>query len=326
MYKFELNQIPEKIYSGQITEEQALHELVVFLNSNWAIFNLHKRDEDFKSDIILNILEKGNTLFVNYRPEAGTFFNYFYSYVKSAAINHHRIAQKNNLIDNYNYDEAIKNYDSELEHNSFDFIHNEKTKVPFSYKPVNPVDFQIACKTESYRFKDTVKKIIPKQLPQYEKFMSLSPSKIKKILIILALKSSYYISDVQVEKIAEICDLNSESLKETIHNLRSELEIRIKNRKNVEFRRNKAYFNHKKYQDKLLWLKESDNVNKKYILEETQRKYLLQTKNWIELNRLLSKGYINIRPSNKAIASIIGICERQVSYYIKNAKEFGFSV
>ena len=52
-----------------------------------------------------------------------------------------------------------------------------------------------------------------------------------------------------------------------------------------------------------------------------ERKFEKTTKCWKNLNEKLQSGFRNIRPTNKVVANLTGICERQVSYYIKNAKE-----
>jgi hypothetical protein len=38
------------------------------------------------------------------------------------------------------------------------------------------------------------------------------------------------------------------------------------------------------------------------------------------LNKAFEEGHLYLRPTNKTIANLLGICERQVAYYIKCAK------
>ena len=58
----------------------------------------------------------------------------------------------------------------------------------------------------------------------------------------------------------------------------------------------------------------------------SHRKYDKQTNTWKTLNQQLKKGIINIRPTNKAIAKALGMCERQISFYIKNAYLLGLKL
>lgn len=326
MFKFEINKIPELIISGKITEEQAVKDLAVFLTANWAIFNLQNQSDDLKSEIILYLLEKGNSFISNYRPQAGTFFNYFYCYVKNIVLDCQKKKHKQTIIENYNYNESIKNYELEASDRFYPPQENYSGKIPFAYKIISPSDFQIACKTPTYKFKEKIKKNVPNDSELLERILSLPYQKTKKILIVLALKSAYYISEEQIEKICEICNLDTKAFIQTINMIREQLEIKVQNRRVIEMRRNKAYFNHNKYKDRLEWIENCEDINKKYEKSKIEKKYLMQTKNWLVLNNLLSNGYVNIRPTNKTISQIIGMCERQVSYYIKNARELGINI
>ena len=44
-------------------------------------------------------------------------------------------------------------------------------------------------------------------------------------------------------------------------------------------------------------------------------------KNWKRLNSSFEKGIMQLRPTNKTIADILGICERQVTYCINSIRE-----
>ena len=45
------------------------------------------------------------------------------------------------------------------------------------------------------------------------------------------------------------------------------------------------------------------------------------TQNWKRLNRAFENGLLYLRPTTKTVANLMGICERQVSYYINTAKK-----
>ena len=49
MKQFDLNEIPEKIKSGEISKKCAVHQLALYLSKNPALFGLKTKDEDFKS-------------------------------------------------------------------------------------------------------------------------------------------------------------------------------------------------------------------------------------------------------------------------------------
>ena len=100
-------------------------------------------------------------------------------------------------------------------------------------------------------------------------------------------------------------------------NLLKNLNKKIVNRSELEKRRDKAFFLKRKYQIELDFLK-SNNMNyehKEYLLKR-------QTKFWNDKLIQLKKSNGLITPSNKQIAKELGMKERIISYYIKNAKNY----
>ena len=199
-------------------------------------------------------------------------------------------------------------------------------KVPYTYKKVSPEAFQLACKTETYHIKDFLSKPDEEFQQLQENLKKVSPSMAERILLVLALKSAYYITDAQIKKIAEICHLDENQFNEVIMSLKEQLNFRKDNKLELEIRRNKAYYQHRKLGSQLEWTKQektSDSDYEKLVLE---KKFKRHTLNWKKLNEKLEKGTINIRPTNKAIAKALGLCERQISFYIKNAHALGLEL
>ena len=60
---------------------------------------------------------------------------------------------------------------------------------------------------------------------------------------------------------------------------------------------------------------QNEILNYKY--EKLEKKH---EKNWKNLNKSFEDGHLYLRPTNKTVANIMGICERQVAYYIRTAK------
>ena len=80
---YNLNSIAESVNSGQITRNDGIRQLAAFVLYNKPLFGLHKYDEDFVSNLIVAMLEKGESFFDFYDEKQGSFFNYFFSYVKN---------------------------------------------------------------------------------------------------------------------------------------------------------------------------------------------------------------------------------------------------
>ena len=328
MEQFDLNKIPEQINSGEISRSCAVHQLAMFLSKNPALFGLNKKDEDFKSEVILLFLEKGEATIELYNPNYGTFFTYFFCFIKSLTNSVRRSRAAKQVQEYHSISESITGYGQKEErYSKINYKDFEIPKAPLSYKPVSPEAFQIACKSSQYNISDFLEKDDDESLEHLkERLQKLSPSMAERILIVLALKSAYYISDKQIKTISEICKLDSDEFHNTIQLFKQELMYREANKMNLELRRNKAYYHHKKYKNRLEWT----NLNRDDFSEQERlaliTKYNRQTENWIKLNAQLKKGIINIRPTNKRIASVLGLCERQISYYIRNANILGIEL
>lgn len=329
MKQFELNQIPEKIKSGEISKGFAIQELAMYLSKNPTLFGLKKKDEDFKSEVILLLLEKGEATIELYDSNYGSFFTYFFCFVKSLTNAVTRNRATLNVQEYHSISECITSYEqTEENYSKIDYHDFEKPKVPYAYKQVSSEAMQIAYKTNHYGIKKFLSKPNDDDDLDFlkEKLKLVSPSMAERILLVLALKSAYYITDKQINTVSQICNISSQQLFEIIQKLRQDLVTREIHKAELELRRNKAYYHHKKYRNRLEWeISTKDDISD---IEKTELmdKYKKQTENWLKLNEKLKKGTINIRPTNKTIADILGICERQVSYYIKNANILGLEL
>ena len=143
----------------------------------------------------------------------------------------------------------------------------------------------------------------------------------ERILLILTLKSCYYINDNQILTISEILNIDFYLLQQIIQELKNNLLDRAERKKSIEIRRNKAYYKHRLYKNKLLFLEENE-----YIKIDNQNKYEKYTSYWMSLNNLLERGTLQLKPTNKKLSEYLGICERQISYYIKKARIIGINI
>ena len=63
MRKLNLNLIPDMLQKNEVTRKEALNLLCEFILSDRPVFGLIKFDEDFVSELILRILERGTVIF-----------------------------------------------------------------------------------------------------------------------------------------------------------------------------------------------------------------------------------------------------------------------
>ena len=327
MIKEDIEKIPERVKSGSVSWEQVSRELVVFIIRNKPMFGLHKYDEDFMSDFIIQFLVRGPEALAEFQEQKGAFLSYLFCMVKNIVISLQKKAAMNSRIEYHNVSECIINYENKVDaYMNINYEELERPKVPYKYKPVSYQDFQIACKTDSYQ----IKRIINSSDSEFEKdiktkLKDYSPKMIQNILMVLTLKSSYYITDDQVGKISKILGIDKTQIQGIIQELKNQMISRVLHKEKIEIRRNRAYFNHKTIRDQIRW-NDLNFAEPEYENFKLNRKYEKSTKNWSTLNHQLEEGKINIRPTTKLIAKILGISPRQVTYYQTTARRLGIKI
>lgn len=287
MQKLNLNDVPQLLEKGTANQKQIINLLAEYIQLNYPIFGLQKFDEDFRLEILTLFLERGENFLQSYKQEEGMFFSYIYCFIQCLIKTNLRKIERQKLEEQIALEQSINDY-------GIDELELIDTIPEFG--GVLNVKF--------------IKKI-----------KNRYPKKYQKLILILALKSSYHISEDMLTQLSSICNIEKDELIHSVLQIKNTLIPRIERKKNLEERRNTAYFHHKKYYKQLNNLKDSNAPNNKYHMEELASKFEKQTSNWKKINEKLNDGYIYLRPTNKTIADILGICERQVNYYIKAAKD-----
>ena len=329
MSKLNLNSIPEIIEAGTLSKKAALNKLSVFLLNEGHVFGLHKYDDDFKSEIIVALLEKGIEIFDSFNAKYGSFSTYFFCLVKGLVQTNLKNHSRKSCQENVFFTECAMEY-SEKEKAYGAIIHNdlEKPKIPYSYKKIDSKALEIACKSGTYHIKkyieddkkDGNREVLRKNLKR------IPSSTADKIILVLALKYSYYLTTHQIETICEMFNIDKTILYDLIQQLKNNLESRENKKDKIEEKRNAAYFFHKRYKQQKIKLEEAEGINLNYTKMILEKKYKNQTKNWERLNKILQKGVVKLRPTNKAIAEVLGLCERQISHYLLQARKLGLNV
>lgn len=328
MKKYDLNSIPELLNNNEISEEEAAQYMAVFIQENHKVFLLDSKEKDFISDVILYFLERAVPFIKKFDSSYGSFFNYFYCFIKSAKKTIKRKKHGKTLSDYHSLTESILGYSykqeiwSKLDYKSTSLT--LKPKVPYRYNKIDVEAFQLACHSDEYKITKYTDKAEDENSQVAKLFEKFSPMKVKKILLVLALKSAWYIEDYQIRIISEICGLKYNILLDVIQSLKEELTVRLEHKKELEIRRNKAYYHRRTYSNLIQYLKDDNDYFSREKLKIVTHKYIRHTESWNNLNLSFRKGVINIRPTNKTVSEIMGICERQVSYYIRNVHELYF--
>lgn len=287
----DLNELPELVNFGKLTIQQAVNYIAEYIHKNPTKFGLGKFDEDFRSDFLLSFLQSANKLFIRYDKKYGHFLPYLYAFTKGVLL-------------------TLIRDSSKKDSNIFSTRREEENTWEYKTKQYLP-DLYVAdnCyENKKYVFHEVKQPV--------ENYCSIKKNDIeKRTAIVLALKSSYFLSDEHVSVVSDFCGVEKQNLENTLYNLNKPLEKRAEHCAILRVRRDNAYYFHRKYAD-LINQETSENHKKKL-----QKKYERQTENWYSKNAQLQKTGYRLCPTNKTVAQVLGICERQVSYYISRAKK-----
>lgn len=300
MRKFNLNLIPDMLQKNEVTRKEALNLLCEFILSDKPVFGLIKFDEDFVSELILRILERGTVIFDSFNPESGSFYTYFFKYVQSV---------KFHLLKELSINELKYKHVVEL---SKEDLYISDTNC--TYYPSKSM-----IKNEEKNIDEILNKsdIYPKD---FLKLIKKHPRGYEKLLLVLALKSSYNITETNINMIASCCNIDKEKLQEIVDYLNDKLECKLTRKRKLEEKRNSVYFYKKKYEHQIKKLNEEVKEDNKYVSESLTEKYNRKYEKWGNLNKKLNNSSHFLKPTNKEIANVLGLCERQVNYYIKALK------
>lgn len=298
MNQKELNLIPQQLLLGQITVKEAVNRSGTFLMENYPMFGLGKYDDDFRSDIIVAFLERGEHILELYHPEMGEYLNFLFSYVTTLINTRLKSLAKYSIHQKVTQDEALRMLDEkEIKYQNINYQNLYSPKIPYSYNKVSAEELRKTLK-------------------------DISEGKSDKKLLVLALKSSFYITDPQIEKICRIYKIEKKSFYDIIEFCKNSITHKELRRIKVQERRNFAYYHHKRYK-RLLEKLEEDNVTfgNSLLIEKLKQKERRYKNRWKNLNKSFESGLLNLRPTNKTIADLLGICERQVTYCLSCVKK-----
>jgi len=285
-----IDDLPNLVQAGTISKEEAVKKIAEYIYREPYRFGLGGFDDDFKSEIILTVLQKGEQVFKRFDKNCGAFGSYLYAFVQGLIL-----TQKREEIRKFIADSNMKAFsypeDSKRTDESLSFIVAEP-KVRYA-----PVSNTKIWKALSRRCNAT-------------------NAGDAKTALILALKSSYYIPASSVDEVSSYCKLQSAELQRLIAELNSLLYSRIERRNTIIKRRDNAYYFHRKYYMQLK-LRDKEKTDTELLL----KKYRKQTESWKHKNKELRESRWRVCPTNKMIANILGICERQVSHYITRAQK-----
>lgn len=304
MNELDLNKIPSLVESGELSERQALNKIAVFIYTNLPLFQLHRYDNDFREDVIADFLEGGSHFLGKYNPKIGTFFPFLYSHITRLIQKKVKSKARLMVLDACSIQdqqtEAL--FDSE-KYGVFTPVFLAENKAPYSAKRIRAED---------------LKKGIEKPLMTRK----------QKIIFIVLLKYIFFIDEDSLYEICNEYSLNYDLVIQYAEICKKSLNHKIEQIREKEYSRNNSYFFHKNYKSRLNYVSEDVKDEDDVKSQSINRKLNMHTKVWKSKNFDLQKRAGHLVTSNKVIAKLMNICERQVRYYIEvawklNQKEEG---
>ena len=297
MNSYDLNEIPLQVEKGIMSVKEAVKTVGAFICQNYRVFNLHKYDEDFRSELFVFFLEKGERLFASYKPELGDFFTFLYCFIDSLILCKIRSRSYNYLKEKVIIEDAASSLEEKAyRYHKTNYNYLSQPKPPYSYSPASA---------------EELKKI----------FRSLKDEQTDKKILILAMKSSYYVTDEQIQKLSQLYKIDIKYIYQLIEYCRNSIIPKADKKRKLEEIRNYNYYHTKRCQKELSKL---DNDDKSSETEKLKKQILYKMNrhhhNWEKSNDKLMNGVLYLRTKTKIIADILDICERQVNYYINCAK------
>jgi len=294
MKKFDLDELEQLFRQKKISEKQLGEKLIEFTVFNYPLYGLNKYDDDFRGELYLKLVERINSIIKEYNPEITKFSTYYYFKIISLMNCLLKRMARFSLREQITVNESIKSYGIKLkEYSSIKFEEIQIPNAPYNRNKVTPEQIR-------------------------EAFAKKNFTRLEKTMLVLVLKSSFYLDDEFIFDICELFCFDKDLLIKTIDYCRNILEKKYLKKGHIEAVRNNAYFQHNLL-GLMLDKAKAHNDYSDFGLNDLEKKYEKQTSRWINKNLNLREGVMYLRPTNKMIGELIGITERQVCYYLFSA-------
>ena len=300
----QMNDIPALIAEGKLTRKEAINYIVEFIHKNPALFTLEKESDDFRNDLIIDFLEKGENFLSSFDSSRGNFFPFLYATILGRIKALRKRECFSNIKDSCIYEELLAN------------LSNEENKYE-DYKEIIPLG-------KDYKKPPfAVNRVKAEDIEKFFKKTELT-KEIKTILILL-FKYAFFIDYDQLKNVCEHTGIDYNFLIEIKDYCMDFLDKKVQEQSKAYETRNRTYFLRKRTAIEIQNIEKEhpskDDFNSlNYKLSDLHNKYHKQTAKLERDNSDIMKKSSHIVLPDKKIAGFMGLCERQVRYYISKAK------
>ncbi len=278
MQKLNLNNLPEELSSGRMTMDECISFLWEEIYRKPLLFGLSGFDQDQVSDFLIYVNPRLKDILSKYDSRKMKFFFYLKQSLFLLKTCWIRKIQREGMVNILNRQYAENTLKSQMESSG-----------------------------EAIKLDSEKQRNIAISNPQ----RSLEIARIT--ALILLYKNCNEIDDEILRNVARFSQKDEKILHEKIQKLRAITSRRKELREKIIFRRDNAFFFHRKYET---YLSKIEPGTESYL--QLLKMYYKKTKCWIRQNELLASRFKTV-PPNRIIAHELSISERKIFAYLKNA-------
>lgn len=270
------------LLNKEITKENAINKLIVLVLENPHFFGLENLNKEDMQDFLFYFIQKVDKVFNNFNPEKSKFSSYFQSHIRFA------LESWRKYLGQYYTKSLLFTNDPD-----YDFFESNNE---YAYSPEHNLESSIS-ETE------------PIYYPQYRKNQKQTELTELEILII-TLKSSYYISNEHIERILNNVSISKFQLLNYIKNLNEKMIDKICRKNKLVQLVNQDYVKLRVLKNKI-----NDayyNSTKQQILKNQYK--VLKKRRSQRIERLKK---IKIIPSDTEISKLLNISTAKIRYLLK---------
>lgn len=282
----DVNEIQQQVAVGSIDRNSGALKILACLYENNILFYKFKMDSDSQHDFFLNMYPTLCKLFVYYEPAKSSFATYLFtvldlnarSFLRRKAkaytnqLSYSRLYTEEHIESTLEDEEPL--YDNRSDNGNS--VQNDNTNITSPY-----------AERSKYPFSSR----------QYSR---------KERILILAMKSAYYLTPTHVKRLAQETGYSEELLWHYKVELEKKMHSKIEVKEKAVFLRNSDYYKKNKLEYEMLAVR-SDS----YLYPQLKKSYAYYYKRWMKRikNHLQD---MRVVPSNKAIADILNISENRI--------------
>lgn len=309
--------LPDLVSQQKISVKDALNLIGEEITRHPFKFGITGNASEIASDLYFAILKNGHFLFDHYRKDYCTFKTYLCSFI--------RYQIKSIKRENYNQYEKQRTFE-QVEGTEYESAKEKYEKNEFEYKIMHFKPYSLSEKEKAPYIRKKQLKKLPEELKNAPgndlsvadvlcDFTKSNETK-RKLTLVIALKSCYYLSEENLSTIARFCRVDFEMFMKAIDSLKLTLGEKQKRYEKLKDKRDFSYYQHRKCMERL-----QDRKDFYLPTDDIERLCKFHTEKWINKTSFLQNKSYKVCPTNKSIANILGICERQVGYYLNHADD-----